>query len=335
MEETVCLPFYHPTRVVFVDDDRTFLEFFPRSLGPGIPVSSYDSPRRLLADLAAGRIETRIDLKCWTSYSGRLTDQDHEHLLGLDKTMIFMRVFARRRFGTLSVAVVDFDMPEMDGLDLCHALSHLPCRKILLTGQATESQAVAAFNEGLIDCFVPKNIPNLKSVVLERIRRYQRAFIADASRLLRHALRTETTATWDDLGFGHLLHRLCEARGIVEYYAVADPAEGFVLVDAEGNGRLLLTFGADTLNAQLASARVSGAPTDILGRLARREAGLYFADEHSNKVLDADGWRRAYVDLRPFPTDPDRYYGLVEHCRPFDVSPTTVLGLKGYLAGRV
>jgi CheY-like chemotaxis protein len=331
--ETVYLPFFHPTRVVFVDDDRSFLEYFPRTLGPCIPISRYDSPRKLLADLATGRIETHIDLKCWTSYSDRLADQDHEHMLGLDKAMIFTRVFARRRFGSLSVAVIDFDMPEMDGLDLCHAISHLPCRKILLTGQATESQAVAAFNEGLIDCFISKSDPNLKEVIRERILRYQRAFIADETRLIRHALRTETYVNWNDLGLGQLLHRLREERGIVEYYAVSDPTEGFLLVDGEGNGLLLLAFCSRTLEAQLTSARLSGAPTDVLDRLRRRQVGLYFSDEGGDRVLDPEGWRRATVDLRPFPTDPDCFFGLVEHCRPFDVSPETVLGLHGFLAG--
>lgn len=334
MEEAVWLPFFHPTRVVFVDDDRSFLEFFPRTLGGGMPISRYDSPRKLLTDLAGGRIETHIDLKCWARHNDRLTELDHEHMLGLDKTMIFKRVFARQRFGSLSVAVIDFDMPEMDGLDLCHALSHLPCRKILLTGQATESQAVAAFNEGLIDCFVSKSDPRLKAVIRERILRYQRAFIADETRLLRHALRDETFVTWGDLGLGHLLQGLREERGIVEYYAVSDPAEGFLLVDAEGNGLLLLAFGSRTLEAQLASARLSGAPADVVERLRHRQAGLYFSDERGDAVLDPEGWRRAAVDLRPFPTDPDCFFGLVEHCRPFDVSPETVLGLHGFLAGR-
>jgi CheY-like chemotaxis protein len=334
MEETVCLPFFHPTRVVFVDDDRSFLEFFPRSLGPGIPVSRYDSPRKLLADLAAGRIETRIDLKCWTSYSGGLGDQDHEHMLGLDTAMIFMRVFARQRFGSLSVAVIDFDMPEMDGLDLCHAISDLPCRKILLTGQATESQAVAAFNEGLIDCFVPKGDPSLKAVIRERILRYQRAFIADETRLIRHALRIETYASWTDLGLGQLLQDLRNERDIVEYYAISDPTEGFLLVDSEGNGFLLLTFCSQTLEAQLASARLSGAPTDILDMLRRRQVALYFSDERGDRILDPEGWHCATVNLHPFPDDPECFFGLVEHCRPFDVSPETVLGLRGFLAGR-
>lgn len=334
MEESVCLPFFHPTRVVFVDDDRSFLSLFPRSLGGLFPVSRYESPRKLLTDLAAGRIETRIDLKCWTSYSGQLTDLNHEHMLGLDKTMIFMRVFARRRFGTLSVAVVDYDMPEMNGLSLCRAMAHLPCRKIMLTGQATEVQAVAAFNEGLIDCFVPKSDPNLKGIILERIRRYQRAFIADTTRLVRLALRTETVATWDDLGFSHLLHRFCETRNVAEYYVVTDPAEGFLLVDGQGNGQLLLTFATATLQSQLAAARLSGAPTDVLERLARRQVGLYFGDEQANTVLDPAVWRAACLDIQPFPTEPDRFYGLVDHCRPFDVSPSTVLGLQRFIDGQ-
>jgi CheY-like chemotaxis protein len=334
MEETGWLPFFHPTRVAFIDDDRSFLEFFPRTLGAGLPISRYDSPRQLLTDLADGRIETHIDLKCWTSYNGRLAELDQEHLLGLDKTMIFRRVFARQRFGSLSVAVIDFDMPEMDGLDLCHAISHLPCRKILLTGQATESQAVAAFNEGLIDCYVSKSDPRLKTTIRERILRYQRAFIADETRVLRHALRAETHVTWGDPGLGPLLQGLREERGIVEYYAVSDPAEGFLLVDAEGNGLLLLAFRARTLEAQLASARLTGAPPDVIERLRHRQVGLYFSDERVDGILDPEGWRRAAVALRPFPTDPDCFFGLVEHCRPFDVSPDTVLGLHGFLAGR-
>jgi CheY-like chemotaxis protein len=329
--ETGPLPFFHPTRVVFVDDDPGFLRYFPESLGAHIPISRYASARQLLSDLAQGRLETSIQLDCWSSDTDRFTDPDYEHMLSLDKTVLMNRVFARHRFDPVSVMVVDYDMPEMDGLALCRRLAHLPCRKILLTGQASEAQAVAAFNEGLIDYFLPKGASDRKTLLRERVQRYQRAFIADATELVRQALRTETLMTWDDPEFCALFAHLREVHGVVEYYAISDPAEGFLLVNAAGEGRLLLTYNGCALDSQLMSARLLGAPRDVVSALELRRAATFFCDERSDMVLDAPAWRLACVPVLPFPTGTDRYYALIDTCNPFDVSPRTVVGLRRYL----
>ncbi|MGE5153110.1 MAG: response regulator, partial [Bdellovibrio bacteriovorus] len=161
MKPDKCLPFYHPTRVVFVDDDLAFLNLLPLRLGGLVPYLRFDSPRELLSEFAAGRLRGRLDLNCWDVYPGEAGQDLAEQLVGFDKSIIAMRVFNRARFGLVSVLVADYQMPEMTGLDLFRALTHLPCKRVLLTGQADEAVAVQAFNEGLIDLYLPKLHPRL------------------------------------------------------------------------------------------------------------------------------------------------------------------------------
>lgn len=320
--------------MVFVDDEGSFLNYFTPALDLRVPISRYESPKRLLDDLAFGRLQSRIDLACWSSYQGRVMGEGYDQLLGLDKTMILMRLFNPQRFDVLSVAVVDYAMPQMDGIELCRRLDALPCRKILLTGQADETVAVDAFNEGLIDYFVPKLAPNMKQAIRDQILRFQRDFIADASHLVRQALRAEHDQTWDDMSFCALLEEIRARHGFVEYYAVSDPAEGFLLVDEDGRGKLLLTFSADSIEAQFTAARLSGAPAEVLDRLAQESVTTYFPSEFGNQVLDTHAWRRACVPLHPFPNRSDRFYALLDHCEPFKVSPDSVWGLKVRLASQ-
>jgi CheY-like chemotaxis protein len=291
---------------VFVDDEPAFLRFFTRELDLGLPVSRYESPRELLVDLSTGLLQTQVELDCWSSYSGRITDERHDHLLALDKTKVVKQVQAPHRFDTASVVVVDYAMPEMNGLELCRRLAHLPLRKILLTGQADDQVAVDAFNDGLIDYFLSKSAPNAPQVLRAQIRRFQKSFMADATELVRHALRTQS--------------------------AVVDPAEGFLLVDADGRGRLLLTYSATAIEAQFTAARVMGAPEEVLDHLAQESVSTYFSADHAGQVLDAAAWRRACVPLQPFPTRSDRFYTLLDHCRPLNVSPQSVISLHDFLA---
>ena len=52
--------------------------------------------------------------------------------------------------------VVDYSMPEVDGIQFLTSIRNANCMKILLTGIADEREAVAAFNAGLIDCYLKK-----------------------------------------------------------------------------------------------------------------------------------------------------------------------------------
>lgn len=330
MEPCSILPFFHPTRVVFIDDDRSFLSLFPMRLGARFPYSSYDSPFEFLDDLASGRIHASIALDWWTCYSGLQGHPPLEQVIGLDKSMIFQHLFDEKRFGVVSVVVVDYEMPEMSGISLCREIADLPCRKILLTGQADKSLAIHAFNEGLIDLYLPKLHPRLEAELNHAIRRFQLEYLAKATEIVATVLRTEDPPLWSDQAFCRLFHQICTDRGIVEYYTVDDP-KGFLLVDRDANGQLLLIFDSGELDAQCAAASLSRAPEGVMVQLQSRRSVLHFPHDEGGRVLHEQQWWDACVPLRAFPGRRDRFYALIDRPEPYPASPDTVLGLGRYL----
>lgn len=61
----------------------------------------------------------------------------------------------------IETAFVDYNMPSMDGLALLSNVIQPRIMRVLLTGQGTTDEAVQAFNQGLIDIYVPKTIDGL------------------------------------------------------------------------------------------------------------------------------------------------------------------------------
>jgi CheY-like chemotaxis protein len=330
MNPRKCLPFYHPTRVVFVDHDRAFLNLLPLRLGGGLPFLRYDSPRELLRDLQSGRLQGVLDLDWWDVFPADGERQGLEQVVAFDTSLVFMRVFNQARFGLASVVVIDQHMPEMSGLDLCRELAHLPAKRILLTGQTDDALAVHAFNEGLIDLYLPKSHPRLGTELIQAIRRFQFAFLEQGTELVTKVLSASDPVVWGDSSFARFFYRICEDRGAVEYYAVGNP-KGFLLVDARGQAELMLLFDEAQLAAQSAAAMASRAPEGVVLQVRTRRSGLYFPYDDSECVLSESQWWDACVSLEPFPGRDDRFYALVGDPRPFMVNPDTVLGLSRYL----
>lgn len=324
-----CLPFYHPTRVVFVDDDPAFLTLLPLRLGETVPFLRFDSPEELVSEFACGRLQGRLDLDWWDVYPGAAGPDRAERVVRFDPSMIALRVFNRARFGLVTVLVVDYQMPRMTGLELLTALAHLPCKRILLTGQADESVAVQAFNQGLIDLYLPKLHPSLDLELNRAIRRFQFAYLEEATELVTQVLQTADPVVWGDPEFAWLFNRLCEERGVVEYYAVAEP-KGYWLLKADGQAEMMLLFSEADLAAQATAAAASKAPQGVVQRLRHRASALCFPAD-GDRVLSEDQWWDACVSINPFPGRSDRFYALIRKPRAPLLAPDPVIGLRHYM----
>ena len=68
-----------------------------------------------------------------------------------------------------SVLIVDYDMPQKTGLEICSELKGTSFKKLLLTGVADSKLAVNAFNSNKIDGFIRKDNPNMMNELKESI----------------------------------------------------------------------------------------------------------------------------------------------------------------------
>jgi CheY-like chemotaxis protein len=333
------LPFYHPTRVVFVDDEPRAVRYHTHALRRTTPVSYYGSALDLLRDIENGRLPMRIELDCFSDYSGLVTDAELERVFGVDRTMIIKRLFAADRFSTMGVVVIDYAMPDLDGLTLCRRLEdhaqrfgYTPARRIMLTARADASLGMEALNEGLIAAFYRKDRPDLMDALDAQIKAQQRAFIAEVTRGLRDLLSWDDPVPGEPPGFRAWFSELCMTRGIVEYYAVFAPGRGYLMLDAAGEPSLLLLFSEREISSQYEAARTAGAPMDVLQMLRRRTHALYFGDEVGTRVMSPRNWRYGCLELRPCPGRYDAFYALPDHCRPHTAGLERVTPLRRALA---
>jgi CheY-like chemotaxis protein len=55
------------------------------------------------------------------------------------------------------VLVVDYTMPQLDGIELCRRLGAASPRKVLLTGQVVTREVIEAFENNVIDAYINKS----------------------------------------------------------------------------------------------------------------------------------------------------------------------------------
>ncbi|APW36314.1 response regulator [Rhodoferax koreense] len=141
--------------------------------------------------------------------------------------------FARRRYGLTQVCVVDYSMPEMNGLQMLGELVDWPGMRVLLTGQADEQIAVQAFNRGLIEQFIPKHATDVSRRLIDALVRLQRLASGQASQVWRGTLTPMQNALLRQPSIARAIGDLILSRW-VEYVVIGAPF-GVLGRDADGN----------------------------------------------------------------------------------------------------
>lgn len=300
-------PFFYPTTVMFVDDDPHYLT----SLGLGMRREGayrlFISPDDAL-DFLDGRGGAEVTDGC-VSVFGDNPDPVADHVIRFDLRAIARTLFNPNRFDEVSVVVVNYDMPGMNGVEFCRRLAGRSVKKLMLTGSADERVAVEAFNEGVIDGYLSKGAQGGVEPVLARIAELQRRYFADLSRFVGQALAYDHMEFVRSTAFRELFERLCDERGVVEYYVSNEPA-GLVLVDGEGRISLLAVRSdaqMEEVRALAVEMRVEKAVVVAIAQ--RRKMPVFWWGEGSHEG-EPWAWERHLFPAEPL--DGEYYYALVE-----------------------
>lgn len=261
------LPIYqHPSTVVLVDDNTSFLDSVRFQLGDDLPARTFGDAMAAIAWL---RASSQASAPAHFFSPGIDTFAPQPLNVALHVERVCRIVSDPQRFAVPSVLVVDYSMPGLNGVQVCEAVRGLPCRRILLTGAADERIAIDAFNRGLIDRYIRKSDPDALDRLDAELAALQRAWFLDQADALRKLLPLHGYGFIDDPAVAALLEQTAAACRSVEHYLVHDPA-GFLLLDRDGACWMLLVETEQTMQAHLEMARDSGAPPSLLEALERR-----------------------------------------------------------------
>jgi FixJ family two-component response regulator len=280
------LPYYHPSTVIFVDDNERFLDSFTLLLSERLSVRCFSSTSAALSLINNSRSLPPLDQRC-VSFLG--SQHRPGGALRLDLALVEQEISNPDRFSDISVVVVDYDMPEMNGLEFCLAIDNPRIKKVLLTGVGDEKIAVRAFNDGLIDRFMMKNDPEIAEKINQTISDLQKRYFKDISSLIQSTLEMKSPEFLLEPEFFRLFEALLVEHDIVEYYYVEDP-NGFLMVSHRGNLYRLIVASEAQSDEQIFSISKHRPPQSLIAQLTSRQylVWLWTSPDENDEEEDFD-----------------------------------------------
>lgn len=321
---------YFPSTVVFVDDSRDFLLNFVLQLDEALAYRVFDSPFEALNCIHEKRCELELlSRRCISEYTEAKNCPLTNHTINLDLATIHAEVYNPSRFSEISVVVVDYAMPGMDGLDFCRRMENTHIKKILLTGQADEKLAIEAFNEGLIHRYIKKSDPDVTGLITKSIYDLQLLYFQGMSDMVVRMLSLTSPNCLQDKKFAVLFWELCRTKGIVEFY-LADNSGSFLMLNDEARMSFLVVKSESDMRLYYDLALDNGASEEVLELLLSGEKIPCFWQFNSTTPLRKD-WFNFLVPARRFVSEEVYYYAHVEDSALFDLRLDNILPYHQYL----
>jgi CheY-like chemotaxis protein len=241
MEHPTLTCCYFPTTVVFIDDHESFVDTITSTLSldfiytPFVKVSAFNA--------FFTKHPSQLQQGNWTQSNDDIPyepDYTH-HDISVNFHLLHEQIYNKDRYKEISVAVVDYAMPECNGIELCQVIkkSNPNIQTLLLTGEADHQIAVDAFNKKLIDKFILKEkgrkfTANLDNTIYELAQDYfAKTFASLGMNVAANNPILKEPAFLELFKTTYNKHQACE------YYLI-DPSGGYLMLNSHGDATWLI-----------------------------------------------------------------------------------------------
>lgn len=193
--------FNFPLNITIVDNDLDYLNLLQQQL-KNTTLSVYSSPLEAITNIAPLNINIKDFLE--EKFIG-IQDLNYKNIENFVKTH-------KKEQGIL---IVDYDMPEINGIELFSKYNNPDLIKILLTNVYTIEKAVNALHKKLINYYLPKERIN---ILLDVIKELQNMFFDNLTRHIISFLDTSTLGFLFDKIYINIFNSICQQYNIKKYY---------------------------------------------------------------------------------------------------------------------
>jgi FixJ family two-component response regulator len=268
-------PCFYPTTAFFIDDDHHFLSALSMSveLQSEFYIQCYSNVHQLLEDINVRNKDRSVYRYCQNELEtavGELSAQ----CMSWDLSNVKDHILNSHRHDEVSIVVVDYDMPELDGLSLCARIDDSHVKKVLLTGIFDDENIVKAYNNGLVHGYIEKGDRNLVDKILAFLQQQQYAYFYNMKRQF-YVAGANLPAFMDDAVFTRFYLELCGRLKVREYYMTTSPGGMLMMGVSNEDYYQLLVYTEDELKVQRDIARAQSVPVSLLDRLSTCEVLPY------------------------------------------------------------
>lgn len=268
---------YHPTTITIIDDDASLLNNLTLSLSMYFKCRSFVSANE--GKNALIKEHKNLDQN---KYLNIAYEDLIEISVDLKISDIYKEIYNNQRFSPSAVVIIDYEMPEINGLVLARQLREkIPNIKIIMfTGEANQDTAITAFNNKEIDRFIPKSTHNYDEKLVNYINELQLEFFIQTFAGVLDYVKNRKDHPLQDADFIALFNQMVAENQVVEYYLL-DDSGSFLMLDGSGEPTWLITRTEEDMRTYYEFAEGEGAANDVLDSLKKKEKIVLFADEDS------------------------------------------------------
>lgn len=314
---------YYPTNVAIVDDSNSFLAMMDSKLNSKQSRQLYNNPAEAIDKI--NKIEksraqlARILNNLSTIELNELpTGHSGNPLLYIDLKHLYEEVNNSKRFDRISVVLVDYNMPQINGIEFCRNLSDKAIIKIMITDLSDYELAVQAFNDGVIDRFILKNTPSFFNEVNSSIIKAQRDYFKNIygtngilGCIFCGQLQFATQAYYD------LIEDVATTCESVECYLLDKSGSALFLNDHAEPTWLIMKTQSE-LAELYAIAKDNQASKHILDALYKREKMPILLSEKDYQ-MPVSSWKM--YSIKPLESKEKSYYAVIKD-QHFDLIDT-------------
>ena len=282
--------FYYPGTWVYVDDDKNLLKCIEIVLKQHANIKTFSSPKICLNFL------NRYHASCVEKKYFNRCDQDESFGIlryspvDFDITSIVRLSEETERHDEVTVIVIDYHMPEMNGFLLSQSITKSPVQKILLTGTDDDSNVITGFNHSYIHRYIQKGDQDMEEKLTDYLYELTlQHFQTLTAPLLAH-LEAENPIALSDPVFVEFFKRWCRQNNIREYYLI-DKQGSFLGVDNRGEKRCFIVQTDSSINDWMTYCEVENELSDqVVAEIKERIRVPFFGIGKNPWDIEIEEW---------------------------------------------
>jgi CheY-like chemotaxis protein len=304
---------FYPTTVLLVDDDALQNDLLSSQIQSVSPCKTFVNPIEAINFLNDYKANPLSESYAVVDESD---DVNTGRIIKINFDGIAKKYFESGRHLEISIAVIDYHMPNMNGLELCKKIrkKHPNIKLVMLTAEADASVAIQAHNDKLIDFFIRKEKKDSIEKLLALIYEMQLSYFQDQSTLLFNSFINNPIGypkALTDPVFAEFFFQMIKEQHIKEFYMI-NPFGDFLLVDRNNNISWMMIRTQDhlRLSYEIAEYAANEEMKDLAIKIKNGELAPFFKNEIISDI-PPENWSPYLYPLEKIQGENLYYYAFI------------------------
>ncbi|MBA2653010.1 MAG: response regulator [Tatlockia sp.] len=315
--------FYHPIKVVFLDDNRAFLDALDLEYSARINMLTLTDPETTMQEINShSNNNSQSIFKLMNDIN---LDTINNSVINFDVSNLLNLIYDKTRFDKVAGLVVDYEMPAINGIEFCQKLKKRKIFKIMLTAKVDKDTAIKALNHGFIDWFLLKTSEDLYLEISLAVQELtHRHFRELAPNGYCHSIN----ALFENELYQQLFSRVASQAQAVEYYMV-DKSGSILFLDKDANPTWLIIRHIEELTEQMDLLQGYDLPKQLMCSVYKKEKILFLLSESDYKK-SVSQWINYLFDSKKL--DDNYFYSIIQDHLTDSIDWGRVISYSAYQA---